>query len=74
MKKIFGFFIGLLTGGLVGAVLAMLLAPSSGEVLRQDIRNRIEYVQSEVKLAAQERRAEMERQLAELRSPRRPAP
>lgn len=73
MNKLLGFLAGVLTGGLVGALLAMLLAPSSGEELRQDIRDRIEYVQSEVKLAAQERRAEMEQQLTDLRSPRRPS-
>jgi gas vesicle protein len=73
MNKILGFLIGILTGGLLGAALALLFAPSSGEQLRQDVRDRIEYVQSEVKLAAQERRVELEQQLAELRSPRRPA-
>jgi len=73
VKKILGFLIGLLTGGLVGVTLAMLFAPSSGEEFRQGIRDRMEYIQSEVKLAAQERRAELERQLAELRAPRPPA-
>ena len=34
------FFVGLMTGGLVGAGLALLLAPQSGEVTRSQIRDK----------------------------------
>jgi gas vesicle protein len=33
-----GLFIGLLTGGAIGAIVALLYAPKSGKELRQDIR------------------------------------
>lgn len=35
-----GLLIGLLTGGALGAVLALLYAPKSGKELRRDIRNK----------------------------------
>jgi gas vesicle protein len=72
MNKVIGFLVGLLTGALVGGVLALLFAPYSGEVTRLQLRERAQYVQDEVKRAAYERRAELEQQLAELRAPRPP--
>jgi gas vesicle protein len=72
MNRAIGFLIGALAGAAVGASLALLFTPRSGEELRQEINDRIEYVQNEVKLAAQQRRSELEQQLAELRAPRRP--
>ncbi len=74
MKNFAGFLAGGLLGGLIGAGLALLLTPWSGEELRQGSRDRVDYVQSEVKLAAQERRSELEQHLAELRAPRRANP
>lgn len=62
---------GLLTGGLVGAALAILMAPASGEELRQRMRSQAERIQADVSQAAANRRAELERQLEELRSPQR---
>lgn len=35
-----GLFIGLLTGGAIGALLALLYAPKSGKELRTDIKNK----------------------------------
>lgn len=35
-----GFFLGLLTGGAIGAILALLYAPKSGRELRRDIKAR----------------------------------
>ncbi len=35
-----GFMIGLLTGGLIGAAIALLYAPKSGRELRADIKNK----------------------------------
>jgi len=70
MNKIASFFLGVLTGALVGAVAGLLLAPSSGVEFRQEISDRAQYVQDEVKKAAVERRMELEKQLADLRAPR----
>lgn len=60
-------------GGLVGATMALLFTPSSGDALRDQIRDRANRVQEEVKKAAADRREELEEQLNELRSPKRSA-
>jgi len=60
-------------GGLVGATMALLFTPSSGGALRDQIRDRANRVQEEVKKAAEARREELEQQLNELRSPKRPS-
>jgi gas vesicle protein len=41
MKKFLSFMSGVIMGGLVGATIALLLAPFSGETLRGQIRERI---------------------------------
>jgi len=70
MRRIFGFFVGLFFGWLAGATIALLLAPSTGETLRDDIRARSTGFIDEVKSAAEQRRAELEEQLAAMRAPR----
>jgi gas vesicle protein len=35
-----GLFVGLLTGGAIGAIIALLYAPKSGKELRKDIKNK----------------------------------
>lgn len=70
MQKIFSFLTGAVMGTLVGATLAVLFAPSSGEELRLEMRERVQQLQAEVQAAADSRRAEMEQQLNTLRAPR----
>jgi len=70
MNRFVGFIVGALLGGLVGATLALLLAPSSGEELRFQIRDRAITLQDDVKKAATDRRAELEEQLAAMRAPK----
>lgn len=72
MNRFLSFFVGVVSGALVGAVVAIILTPVSGEDLRIQIQERASYVQEEVKKAAAERRAELEEQLAALRSPKKP--
>lgn len=72
MNRFLSFFAGVISGALVGAVVAIILTPVSGEDLRIQIQERAGYVQEEVKKAAAERRAELEEQLAALRSPKKP--
>lgn len=60
---------GAILGGIVGAATALLLAPSSGEELRQDLERRARNVQIELKEAASKRRIELEKQLDELKKP-----
>ena len=69
MRQVFNFFIGVITGGLIGATLAILLTPVSGENLRFQIQERSIQLKDEIKSVADERRAELERELAALRQP-----
>lgn len=70
MNKFFNFVAGATVGALVGATVAILLAPVSGEELQAQIREQVEQIQLEVKTAATERRSELENQLSTLREPR----
>jgi gas vesicle protein len=69
MNRIGNFILGGILGGFIGAIAALLLAPSSGQQLRSDIVTRADQIRSEVTQAAATRRADLERQLAELRAP-----
>lgn len=68
MRKFVNFTLGAMLGGIVGATLAMLYAPSNGGQLRSEIRSEASRMCAEVKQAAAERRAELEKQLDDLRS------
>lgn len=68
MKRAISFLAGLLTGAIVGSIAAILLTPVSGETLQTQIRTRAQNIRREVSKAAVERRAELEKQLAALRS------
>ena len=70
MNRAINFLLGAVIGGFIGATVAILLAPSSGEELRIEIRSRTDQIRSEVSQAAADRRAELESQLASLRAPR----
>lgn len=69
MKRTINFFLGAMIGGLIGASLAILIAPYSGAELRAEMKTRAEKIRTEVAQAATERRKELERQLAALRAP-----
>ncbi len=69
MSKIFNFFLGMMMGGLVGGVVGLLLAPSSGEDMRTQIQEQSIRLRDEVKAVAEARRAELERELSNLRAP-----
>jgi len=70
MRRMFGFLIGIVVGGLVGSTIALLLAPESGEVLRSQLRDRGQNFFNEVRHAADERKIELRQKLDELRAPR----
>jgi len=63
------FLEGFIIGGVIGAAMALLLAPSSGEEIRDQIQSEAEKLRAEVGKAASDRRAELEEQLAALRAP-----
>jgi gas vesicle protein len=66
----FGFLIGIFVGSLVGAVIALLLAPDSGERLRAQLRDRGQNFLTDVRHSADARRIELRGRLETLRSPR----
>ena len=69
MKRMFGFLIGIVVGGLVGSTIALLMAPESGEQLRAQIRGRGEGFFNDVRHAADERKIELRQKLDSLRAP-----
>ncbi len=70
MKRMFGFLIGVVVGGLVGSTIALLLAPESGEQLRTEIRARGDNFFNDVRHAADERKIELRQKLDAMRAPR----
>jgi gas vesicle protein len=61
------FLFGFLLGAMIGAAIAMLLAPDTGEATRGQIQSRAQQVIDEGKRAAAERRAELESELDQLK-------
>lgn len=70
MRKFFSFLMGTVMGALVGATVALLLAPESGVELRGSMRQRFMALQEELGEAAASRKIELEKQLANLRQPK----
>lgn len=70
MRRMFGFLIGIFTGALVGGVLALLLAPESGENLRGQLRGRGQNFLNDIRHSADARRIELRGRLESLRAPR----
>lgn len=69
MRRMFGFLIGIFVGGLVGAVIALLLAPESGENLRNQLRDRGQGFLNDIRNSADSRRIELRHRLESLRAP-----
>ncbi|MEX2144239.1 MAG: YtxH domain-containing protein [Anaerolineales bacterium] len=69
MRRLISFLLGTASGALIGATFAILLTPASGEDLRSELSNRVKRFRSELQEAAEQRRAELERQLDALRHP-----
>jgi len=67
MRKFLSFLGGTLMGALVGATVALLLTPSSGETLRAQIHDRFAALQDELAQAATDRKIELEDYLNNLR-------
>ncbi len=66
MKTALKFLAGLLIGGIVGSVIALLWAPVSGVEMRDRIQTNIHHVRSEVESAAKQRSEELKQELARL--------
>ena len=70
MRRMFGFLMGVFVGGLVGSVLALLMAPESGEGLRNQLRARGQGFINDIRHSADSRRIELRNRLETLRTPR----
>lgn len=69
MKDVGKFIEGFILGGLVGVAVAILVAPASGDELRNRIQDETQRIRGEVERASATKRAELEQQLAALRMP-----
>ncbi|NIM96294.1 MAG: hypothetical protein GTO18_21560 [Anaerolineales bacterium] len=67
MRRLMSFLMGAMCGALVGSVTALLLAPTSGEVLQERMRERAQYLSDEVRKAYEIRMAQLEAELESLR-------
>jgi gas vesicle protein len=70
MRRMLNFLAGATLGALVAASIVLLLTPASGNDIRKQMQERALNIQKEVKLAAEQRRSDLEKQLADLRAPR----
>jgi len=66
MNRFMAFAAGALCGALVGALVALLLTPMSGAEMQEQARTRFDEIVEEGRKAAEQRRAELERQLRQL--------
>jgi gas vesicle protein len=68
MSKTSSYFKGLFWGGLIASAIVLLYTPYKGENLKARAKDYFDNVKSEVKEAGEEKRREMEEELAFLRS------
>ncbi|MCC7451137.1 MAG: YtxH domain-containing protein [Anaerolineae bacterium] len=64
MRRLMFFTGGVLCGLMLGAAVGLLLTPASGDTLRSDAKNRFADAKAEARLASEQRRRELEAQLA----------
>jgi gas vesicle protein len=69
MEKIGRFMLGAIMGGLFATAIVILLTPTSGAKVRHEITGRIDSIRQEVKMAAENRRKELEVELKQLQHP-----
>jgi gas vesicle protein len=72
MRSTGSFLLGALLGGIIGAAAALVLAPAPGNKLRDQVRDYVGSVRNQINQAAITRRAQLEHELAMLRSPNPP--
>lgn len=67
MKKAFSFLNGFVSGALVGGLIMLLFTPDSGVGVRESVKDRLLGLKDEINIAAQQKRVELESELAKLR-------
>jgi gas vesicle protein len=70
MRRAFSFFIGALMGGVIGAAVALIFAPISGDELRAQIGERTQVITADIRQAANSKRIELQERLETLRAPK----
>jgi gas vesicle protein len=68
MRRFMSFMAGAMCGALIGSVAALLLAPYSGDELREQVQSRTMAVRDDVREAYEARVAQLEAELDQLRS------
>ena len=68
MRRFASFVFGSVMGAMLGAVIALLIAPSSGEELQARARARVENLRDEVQKAYEMRAAQLQAELEALSS------
>jgi gas vesicle protein len=66
MRRLLAFVGGVLSGGVIGTAVALLFAPESGNQMRQGMRQRYQEALKAGQVAAEQKRRELETQLAEM--------
>ncbi len=69
MARIGKFILGVIIGSLFATVIVILLTPQPGSDLLKRIGSRLEEMQNEVKMAAENRRKELELELGKMQHP-----
>lgn len=69
MKKFVSFVTGVLMGSLVGATAALLLAPTTGDELRGQLKGKMNTLREELSEAMTASKVELEKKLEDLRNP-----
>ena len=67
MRSFFSFLSGVMTGAVVGVAAALLLAPSSGDKFRDDVKARMDSTLSDLKESVASERKRLEDELDMLR-------
>jgi len=70
MRKVLSFIAGITIGGLVGSLVALLFAPSSGAELRARMSERAADFTGEIRQATNAKRIELQNRLETLRAPK----
>jgi|BarGraIncu01121A_1022015.scaffolds.fasta_scaffold361822_1 gas vesicle protein len=70
MARIGRFLLGAIIGGLFATAIVILLTPTPGSELRQKIVGRVDSIREEVKMAAENRRKELELELENMQHPK----
>ena len=68
MRRFTSFLAGVMSGALVGAVTALLLAPTSGKELQSRITENVSTIKDEMQQAYEARMAQLEAEIEALRS------